>query len=328
MTGPARWSSTRCWRWSALAITPLLVCVATRYSRVSHPVLTEVQQRLADVTTQAEENVVGVRVVKAFGQEERETARFRERVGATSSTPTSAPTRQRAVYLPLLEFLPTLAVAAVLLIGGRAGGLAAASRSATSSPSPCCSGMLVFPLRMLGMWIGQAQRAVASGARIFALLDERREVDDAPQARAAAATAAARSASRTSSSPTPAGAPCCAAIDLDVPAGTTVALIGPTGCGKTTLAGLVPRFYDVTGGRVLVDGVDVRDLRAGRPAALRRRRLRGHVPVLRLDPREHRLRRAGRDRRARPPRRRARAGAAVHRGAARRLRHAWSASAA
>ena len=120
--------------------------------------------------------------------------------------------------------------------------------------------MLVFPLRMLGMWIGQAQRAVASGARIFAVLDERREVDDAPQARGLPdgggairfedvefAYAGGRTVLR--------------GIDLDVPAGTTVALIGPTGCGKTTLAGLVPRFYDVTGGRVLVDGVDVRELR-------------------------------------------------------------------
>ena len=102
-----------------LAITPLLVGIATRYSRVSHPVLTDVQQRLADVTTQAEENVVGVRVVKAFGQEDRETVRFRARSEHVFDANVKA-ARQRAVYLPLLEFLPTLAVAAVLLIGGRA----------------------------------------------------------------------------------------------------------------------------------------------------------------------------------------------------------------
>ena len=241
-----------------LAITPLLVGVATRYSRVSHPVLTDVQQRLADVTTQAEENVVGVRVVKAFGQEERETARFRERAEDVFDANIKA-TRQRAAYLPLLEFLPTLAVAAVLLIGGRAvvSGRITLGDFVTFT---LLLGMLVFPLRMLGMWIGQAQRAVASGARIFAVLDERREVDDAPQARGLPdgggairfedvefAYAGGRTVLR--------------GIDLDVPAGTTVALIGPTGCGKTTLAGLVPRFYDVTGGRVLVDGVDVRELR-------------------------------------------------------------------
>jgi len=244
-----------------LAITPVLVLVAARYSRVSHPVLTEVQQRLADVTTQAEENVVGVRVVKAFGQEERETQRFRDRSEAVFDAYVRA-TRQRAVYLPALEFLPTLAVAAVLLVGGRSvvSGRITLGDFVTFT---LLLGLLVFPLRMLGMWIGQAQRAVSSGARVFAVLDERREVDDRADPVPLPADGGGAIRFEDVHFAYAGGRTVLRGVDLDLPAGTTVALIGPTGCGKTTLAGLVPRFYDVTGGRVLVDGVDVRDLPLG-----------------------------------------------------------------
>src|SRR3954447_5053118 len=101
----------------ALAITPLMVYLAYRYSQVSHPVLKEVQQRVADVTAQAEENVVGVRVVKAFAQEGRETARFRrgsERIFDMAIVAA----RQQATYVPLLSALPGVAIAGVLLVGG------------------------------------------------------------------------------------------------------------------------------------------------------------------------------------------------------------------
>jgi ATP-binding cassette subfamily B protein len=135
--------------------------------------------------------------------------------------------------------------------------------------------MLVMPLRMLGMWIGQAQRAVAAGERIFEILDEPEEIADAPTA-----------------SPLPSGPgnvrfeevtfgydperPVLEGVSLDIPAGRTVALIGRTGSGKTTLAALVPRFYDVLEGRVLVDGIDVRDVE--------RRSLRREIGVISQDP--------------------------------------------
>ena len=117
-------------------------------------------------------------------------------------------------------------------------------------------------------------------------------------------------------------------VDLDIPAGSTIALIGPTGCGKTTLTTLVPRFYDVTAGRVLVDGIDVRELSLVD--------LRRNIGVVTEDTflfsatvaREHRVRRAVGDRRRRAPGGRPGAGDRVHRVAARRLRRRRSASAA
>jgi ATP-binding cassette subfamily B protein len=119
--------------------------------------------------------------------------------------------------------------------------------------------MLVFPLRSLGMWIGQAQRATASGERIFEVMDEPEDVADRP---GAIDLPAGRGDVRFENVAFEYldGRPVLRDVDLDVPAGRTIALIGHTGSGKSTLTSLVPRFYDVTGGRITVDGHDVRDL--------------------------------------------------------------------
>jgi ABC-type multidrug transport system fused ATPase/permease subunit len=241
----------------ATAITPFIVVLAYRYSSVSHPILREVQQKMADVATVAEENIVGVHVVKSFAQERQEQAKFARRSESVFDQSIQA-NRQRALYVPLLAFLPLLAQAAVLLVGGRMvarGDLSVQSFFAYN----VLVVMLVMPLRMLGMWIGQAQRATASGERIFQVMDEPEDIADRPGAR-----------------PLPPGEgrvrfedvtfgyvpdrPVLEEIELDLEPGRTVALIGHTGSGKTTLASLVPRFYDVSSGRVTVDGVDVRDV--------------------------------------------------------------------
>jgi ABC-type multidrug transport system fused ATPase/permease subunit len=241
----------------ALAIVPFLIVLAYRYSRLSHPTLREVQQKLADVATVTQESIVGVHVVKAFAQEPAEQAKFRDRSEAVFGETVRA-NRQRAFYVPLISFVPMLAQAAVLLVGTtmvRDGSLSIGSFVAFN----LYLGMLVLPLRSLGMWIGQAQRATASGERIFQVMDEPEEVAD-----------------RSGAVDLPAGPgevrfegvsflyldgrPVLSDVDLDVPAGRTIALIGHTGSGKSTLTSLVPRFYDVTAGRVTVDGRDVRDL--------------------------------------------------------------------
>jgi ATP-binding cassette subfamily B protein len=240
-----------------LAITPALIAIAYRYSHVAHPLLRDVQQKLADVATVSEENIVGVHVVKSFAQEEQELAKFARRSEAVFGQSVQA-NRQRAVYVPLISFIPLLAQAAVLLVGGRMvahgtlpiGEFIAFNLYVT---------MLVMPLRSLGMWIGQAQRATASGERIFEIMDEPEEVQDEP-----GAVALPRGKGRIRLEHVGfsygTGRPVLEDVDLDVAPGRTIALIGHTGSGKTTLTSLVPRFYDVTAGRVLIDGVDVRDV--------------------------------------------------------------------
>ncbi len=241
----------------ALAIVPFLIVLAYRYSRLSHPTLREVQQKLADVATVAQESIVGVHVVKAFAQEPAEQAKFRDRSEAVFGETVRA-NRQRAFYVPLISFVPMLAQAAVLLVGTtmvRDGSLSIGSFVSFN----LYLGMLVLPLRSLGMWIGQAQRATASGERIFQVMDEPEEVADRSGA-VDLPTGPGEVRFEGVSFLYLDGRPVLSDVDLDVPAGRTIALIGHTGSGKSTLTSLVPRFYDVTAGRVTVDGQDVRDL--------------------------------------------------------------------
>ncbi len=241
----------------ALAITPPLVVLAYRYSHIAHPTLRDVQQRLADVATVAEENIVGVHVVKAFAQEPAEEDKFEYRSELVFDQ-TLKVNRQRATYVPLISFVPLLAQAFVLLVGARMvarGDLTPGSFSAIF----LYLGMLVTPLRSLGMWIGQAQRATASGERIFQVIDEPEEIADRPAASPLAPGPGRVRFEHVSFEYLP-DRLVLEDIDLDIAAGRTVALIGHTGSGKTTLTSLVPRFYDATSGRITVDGQDVRDV--------------------------------------------------------------------
>jgi ATP-binding cassette subfamily B protein len=241
----------------ALAITPFVVVIAYRYSKVSHPVLRDVQQKMADVATVAEENIVGVHVVKSFAQEEQEQAKFQRRSNAVFEQTVLA-NRQRSLYVPLLSFIPLLAQAAILLVGGwmvTHGSLTVGQFFAFNLYVT----MLIMPLRMLGMWIGQSQRATASGERIFEIMDEPEEVADKPGA-IELPPGAGHVRFENVGFEYLDGRPVLEGVELDIPAGTTIALIGQTGSGKTTLTSLLPRFYDATEGRVLVDGADVRDV--------------------------------------------------------------------
>jgi ABC-type multidrug transport system fused ATPase/permease subunit len=256
-----------------VAITPAIVAIAFLYSRRSHPILKDVQQKLADVTTIAEENIVGVNVVKAFAREGEEERKFARRNDAVFDVTVRA-TRQRAFYTPVLAFLPLLAQAAVLLAGGRrvvSGDLELGAFVAFNVYIL----MLVQPLRMLGYWINEFQRAVASGERIFEVLDEPEEIAERRDARPLPSGGGHVRFEHVTFGYEP-SRPVLEDIDLELEPGTTVALIGQTGSGKSTLAALVPRFYDATEGRVLVDGGDVRNVRLAD--------LRGAVGVVSQDP--------------------------------------------
>jgi ATP-binding cassette subfamily B protein len=241
-----------------LAITPVLVVLAYRYSHVAHPTLRDVQQRLADVATVAEENIVGVHVVKSFAQEPQEQEKFTGRSEAVFRQTVRA-NRQRALYVPFISWVPMLAQAAVLLVGARMvahhqltiGGFIAFN---------LYLGMLIMPLRSLGMWIGQAQRATASGERIFQVMDEPEEIADRPDA-VELPQGGGHLRFEGVGFEYMEGRPVLRDVDLELAPGKTIALIGHTGSGKTTLTSLVPRFYDVTSGRVTLDGVDVRDVK-------------------------------------------------------------------
>ena len=241
----------------ALAPMPFVIWVAFRYGRRNRPATQEVQQRIAELTAEAEENVSGVRVVKAFAQEARQLSRFRDRVQRVFEQ-SMVSTRLRAFYNPFIGFLPQLGLAAILFFGGRQ----VVSGRITVGEFVAFFGyvlMLTSPMRMLGIALGMAQRAVASGARVFEVLDRRPAMSvppDAPVLPAGRGAVEFRDVSFSYAG----GEPVLRGISLAVEAGRTVAVVGGTGSGKTTLVSLLPRLYDVTDGSVVIDGADVREV--------------------------------------------------------------------
>jgi ATP-binding cassette subfamily B protein len=255
----------------ALAPVPFVVVIAQRYGRRARPAVQEVQQRIGELTADAEENISGVRVVKAFAREERQLERFRASVGRVFDQSMVA-TRLEARYNPIIGFLPQLGLAAVLLIGGEAVIHAQLTLGQFTSFYFYLN-MLIGPMRSLGVTLGLAQRATASGTRVFQLLDrdpQMREPPDAPPLPAGrghvrfehltlryeSSAEDLEAAPRHPEEGT--GRTVLHDIDIDVPAGRTVAIVGPTGSGKTSLVSLIPRLYDPSSGRVLLDGADVR----------------------------------------------------------------------
>jgi ABC-type multidrug transport system fused ATPase/permease subunit len=241
----------------ALAPVPFVVLVAARYGRRSRPALVEVQQRIAELTADVEENVSGVRVVKAFAAEDRQLARFEGSV-ARVFTQSMIATRLRAFYNPFIGFLPNIGLAVILLIGGRQvvnGSLTLGDFTAFYAYLL----MLIGPMRQLGIALGMAQRATASGGRVFELLDREARVA-APEGAPPLPAGRGRIELRGVSFAYDGSPPALRDIDLVVEAGTTVALVGATGSGKSTLVQLLGRLYDVTEGAVLIDGTDVRDV--------------------------------------------------------------------
>jgi ATP-binding cassette, subfamily B, bacterial len=240
----------------SLAPVPFVVLIAWRYGKFSRPALQEAQQRIAELTADTEENISGVRVVKAFAQEERQLARFGHSVTRVFDQQITA-TKIQAKYAPMIGFLPNLGLAVILLVGGReviAGSLSIGNFTAFYAYLL----MLISPMRTLGYMLSAAQRATASGARIFQVLDRAPKMtvpDGAPALPPGRGEVSFRGVGLTfEGSPQPA----LHDIDLELEAGATVALVGAMGSGKTALVSLIPRLYDVTEGSVEIDGADVR----------------------------------------------------------------------
>jgi ABC-type multidrug transport system fused ATPase/permease subunit len=260
----------------ALAPAPFVIFTASRYNRVSRPAQQEVQQRIAELTAEAEENVSGIRIVKAFAREEYQLQRFSRAVSRVFDQSIYS-TRLQAFFSPLIGLLPQIGIALVLLIGGReviAGNLSLGNFTAFYTYLV----MLAGPMRMLGVAMGMAQRAIASGNRLFEILDREPQIESPPEAPplpAGGGEVELRGVTLRYDGGNPAGvgaadfdhtpvgkraAAALEGIDLRVAAGRTVALVGPSGSGKTSLVALIARLYDPSSGAVLVDGIDVREV--------------------------------------------------------------------
>ncbi|BEL08070.1 hypothetical protein Q0Z83_062610 [Actinoplanes sichuanensis] len=248
----------------AMLTMPVIAVLGVRMRKAIFPVSWLIQSRLAGVATVVDENIQGVRIVKAFAAEKRQIDTLaRAADGVRWAYTTDARIRSR--WMPVMDNLPRLGLALVLLVGG----LMVLDGNATVGTIVAFNSyvlMLQPPFRMLGMIIMMGQRAAASAQRIYDILDTPAELTDpadpvVPPPRGDVRFAGVRFAY-------PDGTLGLDGLDLHIRPGETVALVGATGSGKSTVARLAARFYDTDAGRVLIDGTDVRDYP---PATLRDR---------------------------------------------------------
>lgn len=236
---------------------PFINLTARRFSNAIHPAVLAVQSEQAQLSTVVEESVAGVRVVKGFGAERvRMEALTTEADDIREVSMRAA--RVRARFLPVMELLPSLGLVAVLGLGGlrvldgslTIGELVAFNFFVT---------LLVWPLRSIGMTVAFAQRAAAALERVHEVLDVAPAIADPPEPVALPIGGGAVSFSSVtfgySDSLVLDG------FDLEIAAGESVAVVGATGSGKSTVARLLLRFYDPSSGSITIDGVDLRDLR-------------------------------------------------------------------
>jgi len=236
---------------------PLVGLVAWLFAHKVHPISREVQAKKGDVTEAADESVVGIEMVQAFGREDDVRGRFADKATGVRDT-TLRQAGVEARHLPGLFYLPSLSIAVVLFFGGReviANGLTYGEFALFTTLLL----QLVWPLESMGWIINLAQRALASAGRSFAWLEG---IEKLPEPTEPRALPAGRLGVRFEAVRFAYGeeGETLRGIDLEIEPGGIVAVCGGTGAGKTTLLNLLPRFYDPTAGRVLIGGVDARDL--------------------------------------------------------------------
>jgi len=236
---------------------PLVGIVAWLFAHKVHPISREVQAKKGDVTEAADESVVGIEMVQAFGREDDVRRRFADKAAGVRDTVL----RQAGVearHLPGLFYLPSLSIAVVLFFGGRE---VIANRLTYGEFALFTTLLLqlVWPLESMGWIINLAQRALASAGRSFAWLEG---IETLPEAAEPRSLPDGRLGARFEGVRFGYGAEdeTLRGIELEIAPGEIVAVCGGTGSGKTTLLNLLPRFYDPTAGRVLIGGVDARDV--------------------------------------------------------------------
>ncbi|MDC0234258.1 ABC transporter ATP-binding protein/permease [Acidimicrobiia bacterium] len=242
-----------------ISCMPFVYFLAQKMRDKVFPLSWVTQGRMADLAMVVDENINGSRIVKSFAAEKKQIellAKMAQRLRWSSTSLIDS----RARFNPLIEALPRLGMASVLMYGG---WLSINEKISIGALIAFSSYVIIIsvPFRMLGFVLLQAQRAAASSLRIFEILDEEPAISNKPSASKITSPLGSLSFRNVSFSYPNGNNPLILEdFNLEVAAGETVALVGRTGCGKSTIARLLPRFYDVTSGSILLDGTDIRDL--------------------------------------------------------------------
>lgn len=239
----------------SLAVSPFVAWLALRFDSRIRPAFSEIREQQAALNTAAQENITGVRVVKAFAREEFEIEKF-EKENRLNLEKNVNSSRIWAKFFPVMDFISGLCSVSVLWYGGRMVAQGVISLGTLVAFNNYLW-MLIMPMRMLGWVINVMEQAVTSGQRVFDVLDTGSIVVDKedpydPEEMQGHVTFEGVSLHYKDQQ-------ALFDINIDAPSGKTVAIMGTTGSGKTSIINALNRFYDVSRGRVLVDGVDVRD---------------------------------------------------------------------
>lgn len=248
--------------WQLALITmvsiPLMLVLIVRFLVEVRPLFQQVQARLGALNTVLQENLAGIRVVKAFVREPFEANRFH--VANQEYLKTNLQTvRAFATNFPLIFFIFNLGTLAIVWVGG---DMAISTRLSLGELTAFIAylNFMIFPIMMIGMLSAMIARAAASAHRIFEILDAQSEVTDRPGALPLAAIQGRVAFEDVSFRYIGGERDTLSRVSFSAEPGQTVAILGATGSGKSTIINLIARFYDVTGGRVTVDGHDVRDV--------------------------------------------------------------------
>jgi ATP-binding cassette subfamily B protein len=248
-----------------LVSTLPIVWISRSWSRRYFAISRRVQDQQGDLATVVEESAVGIRIVKSFGHRELVDDRFGEAAGRLAGSWIEA-VRLRARFWTLLDVIPNLSLAVVLCVGALAvanGAMSLGGLIAFLSLQL----QLVWPIDALGWILAVGQEAATAAERVYEVLDTPVAVTDAAAATSLTSSVGHLRFEGVGFSYPDSDHPVLHHVDLDIRPGETLALVGATGSGKTTLVSLVPRLYDATAGRITLDGHDLRDLRL---ASLRR----------------------------------------------------------
>ena len=241
----------------ALAVTPLMVLALIFWQKRARKAFIRVRQAISAVNGGLQENISGVRVVQSLNREEENTRRFEALNRAHLEANLSA-SRLSGLVMPMVDLVMAIAVALVVIYGGWLV-LGGAFQVSVLVAYALYIQRFFDPIRNLTMQYTELQKAMASGQRIFEVLDTPSEVTDLPGATALPAVRGEVRFEDVSHS-YQAGIEVLHEINLNIRAGETVALVGQTGAGKTTVTSLLARFYDPSAGRITVDGHDIRDV--------------------------------------------------------------------
>ena len=244
--------------WASMPILPVAIVTFVIFASLAQPMFTKVQQKLSYLNTVLQENLAGIKVIKAFTREKEQQAKFNHAADDTMNQQIAV-SRLFTFMFPFIFLTANLGQAAILYLGGRQIIAGTLSLGAWQEFSLYLM-YLFFPIMMFGMIVTQMGQASASAERIFEILDAKSDIVDKPEAIPLPPVRGEVKFENVTFRYFGGGEPVLNNVSFEAKPGETIALLGATGSGKTTIINLLPRFYDPSEGRITIDGYDLRDV--------------------------------------------------------------------